>query len=352
MFQQIKQLLPDHWVGKKNMLAPSAPLERLRIGQTVQFGAMPQDSISEQHLIITERKLYTFSQAQFASFALSRKGKQVCWVIIAHDNESEEPYLAISRKLEATDLEVLLTPEDLKVLSHSSRLRRLFVREQINQPLSGWTTTRYERRIEGLRGKQMEKGTERVFEYELYVSEDNAKAIEIERFLDGHMDVYATIYRPMSDIVDIIHTAPRLTQKEQPQAEPSPEQKLQSLPKVTPLAPVKLEHKDIVETRQMLERKQQKEMGEQLLECDIKTAGTLIEEALRNDMRIADVVRKILRLPIATSDSVKFNFTLNQREYETLGKRYQINPRDTQQIRDRIIEELQAFAKQDRKGSA
>ncbi len=207
---------------------------------------------------------------------------------------------------------------------------------------------RYGRRIEGIRGKQREHDAERVFEYELYVNDRNDKAIEIERFLDGHMDAYATIYRPISDVLEIVDSRPPPVHTTRQMASVK-----ESMPAILSPArqetevPARSSLKDVEETRKIIRRQQKHKPSptqQGRLECDLTTAWRLIDEAVRSDMRLSDVVRKVLGLPVEAVDLVSFNFTLHEEDYIELGKRYGISPANQTAIRARIIQELEEFA--------
>src|SRR5690606_39222338 len=73
----------------------------------------------------------------------------------------------------------------------------------------------YKREINGLKGR-LYKGDHRKiplpatsegqdFSYTLLVSDSNEHALEIEKYLDGRMEVYATIYRRINDVGEISH---------------------------------------------------------------------------------------------------------------------------------------------------
>lgn len=349
MLNQIKQILPDTWTWTRRTFGmEGARWRKLKIGQTVCFGAMEQPELNTTRFIINSIKEYEFSQAGFSAYSLSIDNKHICWLIVA-EVEGTSPYLAISRKLSQHDLENLLADEDLLTLSHSSRMKNLYLREQ-TPGLRDWITMRYDRRIEGIRGKQREHDAERVFEYELYVNENNDRAIEVERFLDGHMEVYATIYRPISDVLDIIDpprpvvAAPKARAEVKPAPSAPPAQK----------APLPIaSQKDVEETRQSIHQTlplAQPAKAASIptqtgrLECDISTAWRLIDEAMRGGMRLSDVVRKVLGLPVKTSELISFEFSLTGDDYVLLGKRYGIDPKNQSAIRARMVQELEAFA--------
>lgn len=362
MLQQFKQIFPEGWSWTRRAFGmESSRLRSLKTGQTLCFGMMEQSELNHARLTVATSKEYEFPQGVFSAYGLQHDGKLVCWMIVA-SVQGSTPYLAISRKLSAHDLDNLLADEDLQILSHSSRLKQLFLREQ-TPGLREWITMRYERRIEGIRGKQRENETERVFEYELYVSEKNDRAIEIERYLDGHMDAFATIYRPISDILEVIE--PRqasVVARAKPEVKPAASIREAPPPaqKIRRRVGQEASLKDVEETRKISKHKPQPVTAlppapvangvsaanaqKGRLECDIATAWRLIDEALRGDMRLSDVVRKVLGLPLSASEMVSFDFTLTPEDYVELGRRFGLNPQNQAAIRARIVQELEAFA--------
>lgn len=349
MMQQIKQILPGGWQKTRRALGlDAARWRRLRVGQTICFGAMEQKELNHARLPVIGSKEYGFPQGSFTAFRMQAQGKAPVWLIVA-EAEGTFPYLAISRKLSAHDLENLLAEEDLRTLTHSSRLKRLFLREY-TPGMREWITMRYDRRIEGIRGTQNEEDTERVFEYELYVNEDNTHAVEVERYLDGHMDVYATIYRPISDVLDITD-APRRLAEEKPA-----DAVAEKLTAASPQKPRPRQQgqeaslKDVEETRKLMRTRSEprKETSssapENRLECNLPTAWRLIDEALRGGLKLSDVVRRVLGLPLHTSETIGFEMDLSEDDYRLLSERFGLHPSDHASIRARVVKELEAFA--------
>lgn len=352
MLHQIKHMLPDGWGRTRRALRMDATRwEKLEVGKTVCFGPMRQEELNHARLPISAKKDYEFPQGRFTAYRIQAEGKPELWMIVAQA-QGVDPYLAISRKLSKRDLEDLLAAEDVQVITHSSRIKHLLLREQ-TPGLRDWVTLRYERRIEGIRGKQHEDGKERVFEYELYVSDRNSHAIEIERYLDGHMDAFATLYRPVSDILEVLD-APRVPLPSVRTTEATPLPVKPATPttqKSRPAANTQASLKDVEQTRKIHQQpavvkaaSASKPSPSGRIECDITTAWRLIDEALRGGLRLSDVVRKVLGLPLKTNDLISFDFSLTPEDYEELGKRYGMHPDNQAAIHARIIQELEAFA--------
>ena len=80
------------------------------------------------------------------------------------------------------------------------------------------------------------------------------------------------------------------------------------------------------------------------IECDLRVANKIIDEAIRNEMRLTDIVRRIIELPVAYPESVQIPVTLNDEDYALLAIRYGISSSDRNGIKRRILEDLNDFS--------
>ncbi len=64
------------------------------------------------------------------------------------------------------------------------------------------------------------------------------------------------------------------------------------------------------------------------IECDLRVANKIIDEAIRNEMRLSDIVRRIIELPVAYPESVHIPVTLTDEDYSLLAIRYGISSAD------------------------
>lgn len=90
-------------------------------------------------------------------------------------------------------------------------------------------------------------------------------------------------------------------------------------------------------------------MDGESINCDLKVANQIIEEAIRNEMRLSDVVRRIIELPVAHQESVQIPITLSDDDYSLLAIRYGIPSSDHNAIKNRIIQDLGDFSGSKRK---
>ena len=84
-----------------------------------------------------------------------------------------------------------------------------------------------------------------------------------------------------------------------------------------------------------------------MLECDYLLAGRVIEEAQRNKLSLADVIRKVIDLPKEIDDKVYVPFELSASEQLKLAKRYGVAENDKAAVQQKIVEELRQFAGMD-----
>ena len=85
-------------------------------------------------------------------------------------------------------------------------------------------------------------------------------------------------------------------------------------------------------------------MDNEAIECDLRVANKIIDEAIRNEMRLSDIVRRIIELPVAYPEAVQIPVTLSDEDYALLGIRYGITSADRNGIKRRIIEDLNDFS--------
>ena len=87
------------------------------------------------------------------------------------------------------------------------------------------------------------------------------------------------------------------------------------------------------------------------IECDLRVANKIIDEAIRNEMRLTDVVRRIIELPVANPESVHIPLTLTDEDYALLAIRYGISSSDRGAIKRRIIDDLGDFSGEKKKAA-
>ena len=411
--------ITDFWKPvKKNPPQHKLKLSELQVGSTVMFGQVPQATLSNRKLKVSSINSYQFGTETLTSFVLSQESEADVSMIVA--DSGGEQYLAISRRISMSDRIKLFDTDAIEDIINKNDITRLACKDNVPE-LKGWLVPFYKREIQSMGGK-IRKGAGNAaaddFKYTLLVSESNEHALEIEKYNDDRIDIYATVYRRTNDISEVVHpdaarlemklaeiangapakpapapviSAPKVEEKkpEPVVAETKPEPvKLEAaaLPemKATPLAPAlekpKQEEKPLDEPQEkkdmMLvdtttakpanglasgafnqannnEPKTQQEkpavknpitQDNDSIACELSVAKHVIEEAVRQEMRLSDVVRRIAGLPVAGQESVQIPVTLNDDDYALLAIRYGITASDRDAIKARIVEDINDFA--------
>jgi hypothetical protein len=86
------------------------------------------------------------------------------------------------------------------------------------------------------------------------------------------------------------------------------------------------------------------EVENDVVECELRAANRVIEEAIRNEMRMSDVVRRIIALPVAQQEQVEIPVMLTDSDYHLLAIRYGIPAADRSAIKAKIVEEINDFS--------
>lgn len=364
MFEAFKKILANEDWNTTRRVQDRDPKwwAKLAEGADLRFGVMPVDEVSCKEFKVKSITTYMFGETALKSHMLTDlEGQQTLQMIVA-EGGAREMYLAISRPLQTRDIERLFAEEDAKRVYQKNLPRRLYVREH-TPGLREWVTMQYKCQLMAMKGKKDEQGKISEFEYSLFVNDANSKAIEFEYYSDGKLQVYVTLYRPLNDVINVRH-APVVRLPAEPKPKPqSPMIKPAEVVEHPAVSKKKEEKKDarsaakegpaltkpsVPDPAKEVVPVINKEKAEQFT-CDIKVAGRLIDEAMRNNLPLSDVVRKILGLKLDVNEQVTFELPLSKDDYRTLALRYQIEPTDHPAIFHHIREELKNFAGGSRK---
>lgn len=430
--------ISDFWKpAKKNQSAEKINPSTLVVGSSIGFGFVPQASLSGRRLYVAGVQTYRFGEEKLTSFLLSpEKNSTSSQVSMIVAEAEDEQYLAISRRISINDRMKLFNSQDLENAVEKADIKTLSCKDG-TADFKGWTVPTYKREMQKMTGylfagdyrkeslPSLEQAQE--FKYTLLVSENNEHAIEIEKYKDGRMEVYATIYRRISDIGEVTHPAhpemlsrPDLklaseVKREEPvKSEPMLEEKKPE-PQLAKPEPVKVEEKpepkkepvkfkELEKSEAPAEKPRQEEkakpaeaksaapqptptpqpqvqkekpamanyesangalkttsanlqvavanknqpksasMDGNSIECELRVANRIIDEAIRNEMRLSDVVRRIVELPVADQEVVHLPVAFSDDDYALLAIRYGVSPSDRDAIRGRIIEDLGSFS--------
>lgn len=419
-------VITDFWKPvKKAGSQEKLDLGRLQVGSIVTFGTVPQALVSGRRFEVTGINTYQFGDERMTSFVLSQNKDDSVSLIVA--NAEGEQYLAISRRIGFTDRMRMFDTAELEAVVEQPEAARLVCKE-IDASWKHWVVTNYKKEISGLRGsvtrgegKQGAGLTSQPFDYLLLTSDNNEYAIEVERYADGRLELYATIYRRVSDISELEHPqsgetrapgapvlevvkpepteAPATDTKEKKKAQPeaAPAKAavqetaaeavssakaplVESNDRAVPLSATPVSSQPAMETSSMqsaqaingavsegeqanrpkpgaapesshkrqeikaVTQRNHAENENDAIECDLRVANKIIEEAIRNEMRLSDIIRRIIALPVANPESVQIPVTLTDSDFQLLAIRYGVPAAERAAIKSRIIDEINGFS--------
>lgn len=452
--------------NKAKNLRGGASNIKLHAGGGIRFGFMRQNNLSGRTLSVTDVSSYLFDSDSFASYQLRDEDTDVN-MILAEGERPQDSYLALSLPLKDkwfSSLFAALPPKQWLKLKADDKVT--VSADKVIMP-QGWLLNNYRhvlttkgRKVDGdyrqSRHSELAEFYSDPFDYVLLVSETGEHAIELEKYENGSMKIYATVYRPVSDIsestqfhrpyivanntVEAIQAKPeevaaqevmQETVKEsapktvkyqdvlkplKPVKEVNPEAAAPQVPPTLTLVPTaktidgqsvevkaaeeaqattvvakppsestvaELVQTALAETEKketavdpnspitsMMLREEEiattQTKGKteavkpaetaapaslatapspaNLLSCDVTLASNLIEEARRNKLSMADVIRKVIDLPRKIDDRVYVPFDLTDEEQVALAKRYGLKQGDTDAVQKKIVEELRQFA--------
>ncbi|NQZ80719.1 MAG: hypothetical protein HRT52_06850 [Colwellia sp.] len=148
---------------------------------------------------------------------------QTEWVLIGSDDielyltldEDDKTYLKFSLKVNSSEIESLFDLDEFSTVFDEPG-NAFLDKKADNQLTSGWTSSQYQQNIYSQVGYFHRKdnrsenlssyeGNDAGEQFELYalLDQDQTRGIDIEVWQDGDTDVFLTLYRPTSDIVDM-----------------------------------------------------------------------------------------------------------------------------------------------------
>lgn len=324
-------------------IADALTLADLHVGCMVGFGFVPQKNISGVRICVTEINSYLFDAESFIAYRLEGGDADIN-LIIADESEPARTYLALSQRIRPRLFESIFSgylPPDWFALKEGDTVK---VNSSNPIALQGWLAPRYTvvvltkgRLMEG--DHRLRKASERVllsrpFEYVLLVDEENEYALEAEKYEDGTMHVFATIYCPATDIGEI-KRAPK-----------SRSAAIEIIPHVSPSEP-DADEGDVAQERTKMYPPQSQialVLAAEMLSCDLRLAACLIDEAQRSQIPLSELIRRVIGLPACIKEEVYIPFTLADKEMTELAKRYELAVTDTHGVKQKIIEDLRRFA--------
>jgi len=148
---------------------------------------------------------------------------QTEWVLIGSDDielyltldEDDKTYLKFSLKINHSEVEALFDLDDFSSIFDEPG-NAFLDKKSDNSLTTGWTSSQYQQKVysqvgyfhrKDNRSEQLSsyEGNDAGEQFELYAlfDQDQSRGIDIEVWQDGDTDVFLTLYRPTSDIVDM-----------------------------------------------------------------------------------------------------------------------------------------------------
>lgn len=431
------------WNAAEGDKGKSVDVRRIREGDILTFDQVDIGILSYVSCVVGLPLIHHFQGQQFTAYPLlSTDRTLLCHMIIA-GSEQGRPYLALSRTIPEAKRHELCTEDDYKRLRQWKLPQHLYIREQACA-MQDWLYMHYEAKITQLKGTTVTPQQEvRSYDYALYTSLREHKALELERYATGEIVIHATVFRPASDIIriergaavskarkgekDVMaarqetpeaqHTGGAQSQPGSPapadredapgpssapeedvavqragegrafaetsiaslaglhQPSPASSQASAKQPQSTAeAAQTQTPGKDNGASKahpaqdqtgdsakiyqlpqamkvqgsrngdgQMAGLSQSREIEGHRIRCNLRMASKLVDEAMRNDMRVSDVIRKALGLNVAETDQIAFDVKLSNRDYKILAERFDLDARQKDQIHELIMEELSHF---------
>ncbi len=173
--------------------------------------ALPE-KLRAQQFQVTAINSYEFELNTQTEWVLKGNQHELLYLSLDIDDET---YLKFSFKIEHQDIETLFDLEQFSLLFEQPGNAQL-QRQQDNQLTSQWSSEQYQQCIFAQVGyfhrkdQRIEKlsefeGKDSGEQFELYqlLDQDESRGIDVEVWSDGDTDVFLTLYRPLSDIVDL-----------------------------------------------------------------------------------------------------------------------------------------------------
>lgn len=345
MFGLMKMLRKEHYSTDERL-----SLSDLHVGCTVGFGFMPQRNISGCRLPVKAVHTYNFGEDSFLTYVLDNDEKDIN-LIVTTDEHLKETHLSLSQRIDDAVFANLFPSHEPASWFALKPGEKVSTSDRVMGMQQSWISGNY-RVVMQARGSVTEGDNRllkrafggtitRQFDYVILVDDTNEHALEAEKYDDGSLVVYSTVYRPVTDIGEIsgpIHSAARLAHMDH------------VLEKLAPTQTPEKEDGNViamiptpVTVRKEEQEKAAPDASRDMLALDAKLAAGIIQEAQKNRISLAALIRKVIDLPEIINDQVMVSFSLSDAEYTELSERYHLEHSDHAGVRDNIIKELRQF---------
>ena len=381
MWSQVQKILGGNGGNAGDMPSPpSVPLRKptpaladLAIGKIVTFSKRcPLPPLAGAEATVVTIRSYRFGADITKSYQLSVRGNKQYHLTVAEDDQGQ--YLGISRMLDDAEQDVWFGRDALSFFTEESSAKS--IRCKADLMVEGeWAAARYAKTVDWVEGNisPNESRLSHSIHYSLLVNEAGDKALEVEHEdASGDNRFYITVYRPVDDIVSVTTrerepaVAPTVAAnddvplfKEPVLSAPQPKQRQDFRRLDESSAQIHIERTPVTVSNDfepeielpsfLLAREESEYLSldevippePEKVRVSIVAAHTLIEQALRKNVRVRDVLRDMLGLQSALSEEVIFELPLSDDDYHLLAMRYKLRPDHRVEIRSRLEEELQ-----------
>ena len=180
----------------------------LQIGDIIKFRYLPQPELSNQEFQVKTINTYDFEDRNLTEFVLQGTYPENLYMTV--DDTDDEPFLAISRKINRDVVEKIFDLDQFALLFDDESHNQLSPQATPDE-LKSWVAHSYIQEIfaEGgyfLKGDYrnrtipQDSSSGEFFEYYLAIDDSRQWVVEAEVYDEGETDVLLTIRRPLSDI--------------------------------------------------------------------------------------------------------------------------------------------------------
>jgi hypothetical protein len=173
--------------------------------------ALPE-SLRTQQFQVSAINCYEFETKTETEWVLQGENNLELYLTIENDDQT---YLKFALKIQHEDIESLFDLDEFATIFDEPG-QAFLERKSDSSLTSGWSSSQYQQRVFAKVGYFHRKdnrteslsayeGNEAGEQFEIYslLDEEQSRGIDIEVWQDGETDLFITLYRPTSDIIDI-----------------------------------------------------------------------------------------------------------------------------------------------------
>jgi hypothetical protein len=200
--------------GKKEKQRTLSSARDLNTGDIIALTdsfALPE-LLRSQQFQVTSVNSYEYENSTQTEWALTGDNDQEVFLSLDIDDKT---FLKFALKVEHQDIETLFDLDEFSTLFDESG-QAFLNRQQDNNKTINWTSEQYQQSIYAKVGYFHRKdhrsqtlpsheGKDSGEQFELYqlLDQDQNRGLEVEVWQDGDTDVFLSIYRPLTDIIDM-----------------------------------------------------------------------------------------------------------------------------------------------------